>query len=47
MIQIISDNLSHPELKDIHKMLCIMHKIDYSCYIDIADGKTIITLKEE
>jgi hypothetical protein len=47
MIQIISDNLSRTELKDIHKMLCIMHKIDYGFYIDIKDGKTIITLKED
>jgi hypothetical protein len=47
MIQIISDNLTHPELQDIHKMLCIMHKIDYSCYIDIKDDKTITTLKED
>jgi hypothetical protein len=46
MIQIISDKLNNEEIKQIHKLLCAFHKIDYSLSIDCKNNLTTATMEE-
>jgi hypothetical protein len=47
MLEIKTDNLNAEEIKQMHKLICAFHKIDYSLYIDLKDGYTVATFKEE
>jgi len=46
MIEIKTNNLNNNELKELHKLLCAFHKIDYGLTIDSYPEYIIARMEE-